>query len=75
MGKYKIQVIQVLILRTHKSRTKIMQNDVCFNGIKIYNNLPAEIKELTQLGIFKRAVKAYLLEHRNELLSDNNFLR
>ena len=51
-----------------------MKNDVTCKGIKIYNNLPSEIKELDQLNAFKRAVRTYMLEHVEDLLNNNNFM-
>ena len=65
---------RLYLLRSHTYKTKIMQNDLCCAGIKIFNNLPSKIKEITQFGTFKQAVKSYLLDHAEDLLHNDDFL-
>jgi hypothetical protein len=62
------------LLQARRSSSQAMRNDICCKGIEIFNNLPNKIKLIDQFGYFKNAVKLFLLEHRNELLSNNNFL-
>jgi hypothetical protein len=49
----KLQTSRHFLLRAHIYRKKSMQNDICCVGVKIYNNLPSEIKEIQQFGTFK----------------------
>ena len=63
------------LLLKHGCSTQTMKNDICCAGIDIFNNLPLDIKRISQLIPFKNAVKQFLLDHVKELLTDNNFLR
>ena len=65
---------RLYLLRSLPYKTKIMQNNLCCTGIRIFNNLPSKIKEITQLGTFKQAVKSYLLDHVEDLLHNDDFL-
>ena len=63
------------LLKCHKFNSQVMKNDICCIGIELFNNLPSNIKEINQLGQFKSAVRAFLLDHSEDLLENNNFLR
>ena len=41
--------------------TSLCQNGALHTGIKLYNNLPIQIKHMDKLNSFKSALKAYLL--------------
>jgi hypothetical protein len=42
----------------------LYQNGVYYTGIKIFNKLPPELKELVQMPkIFKRSLRRYLVSH------------
>ena len=36
-----------------------------YSGIKIWNDIPVEIRELSSLNIFKKKLKGYLLNNDN----------
>ena len=38
-------------------RTNLRQNTICFQGPKLWNNIPADIKQTKSLNIFKRSVQ------------------
>lgn len=41
-------------------RTKSAQKSICYEGVKLYNALPAEIRNCEKMDIFKRMLKTYL---------------
>jgi hypothetical protein len=47
-------------LRTPFCRTVLRQNTICFQGPKLWNTLPDEIKSAPSLEIFKKLFKAFL---------------
>jgi len=42
-------------------RTNLRQNTICFQGPKLWNNIPADIKQTKSLNIFKRSVKQLIM--------------
>lgn len=46
-------------------RTKFGSKNIQFEGVRMYNQLPIEIKEANSLGTFKRKLKSYILENQN----------
>ncbi|KAG5674231.1 hypothetical protein PVAND_004211 [Polypedilum vanderplanki] len=55
-------------------RTNYVMKDVTYIGPKIYNQLPDEIRNTTELNLFKRKVKNYLIEKIHVLLDDSCLL-
>ena len=43
-------------------RTKCRQDTVRFQGPKLWNSLPTEIKDVSSLNLFKKKIKQYLLQ-------------
>lgn len=43
-------------------KTKSAQKSLFYEGIKIYNDIPAEIKNCDKLELFKRRLKAHILQ-------------
>ena len=60
--------------RSLDSRTKIKKDDLCFAGINLYNDLPKSLKEMSNIYQFKRGLKKFLLEERESLLKNRQFL-
>jgi hypothetical protein len=51
-------------LYTPTSSLTLYQNGVYYTGIKIFNKLPPEIRELVQTpNIFKSTLRRYLVQH------------
>ena len=42
-------------------RTNLCQNTICFQGPKLWNNIPADIKQTKSLNIFKHSVKQLIM--------------
>ena len=42
-------------------RTNLHQNTICFQGPKLWNNIPSDIKQTKSLNIFKRGVKQLII--------------
>jgi len=45
-------------------KTRSAQKNVFYEGVKIYNSLPANIKQSDRLKTFKRELKEYILSIR-----------
>ena len=60
--------------RSLNSRTKIKKDDLCVAGINLYNSLPKTLKDTTNLHQFKNGLKIFLLEKREILLKNRQFL-
>ena len=59
------------LLRTNKFKRKNrIGNEASYLGVRLYNQLPTEIKQLEKLGKFKKEVKKYLLAKVELLLDD-----
>jgi hypothetical protein len=59
------------LLMTQRFRRKSrLGNEASYLGVKLFNQLPTEIKQLEKLGKFKREVKKYLLVNIELLLDD-----
>ena len=52
--------------------TKHLQNDIYVAGVKLFNNLPREIKAIKNLETFKSSLKRHLLTKTQQLLSNNH---
>lgn len=50
-------------LRLPNLKTELARKSIFYNGIKMFNELPSEIRRQTELYSFKRMVKAYVLEN------------
>ena len=48
-------------LRVPFSRTNYFENSFSVNGAKLWNALPIELREISDVNSFKNAVKSYLL--------------
>jgi hypothetical protein len=42
-------------------KTTLAQNQLFFSGVKIWNSLPAEVREIKSINVFKKKLKEYLL--------------
>lgn len=49
-----------------------LEKDLLVTGIKLYNCLPQNLREITNLKQFKAKAKTFLLERREEILSENH---
>ena len=43
-------------------RTNLRQNTICFQGPKLWNNLPSDIKQTRSLNIFKRGIRQLVID-------------
>lgn len=50
------------LLSTERVNTNWGRFDVCFNGVRMYNDLPDSVRSSVSIGLFKRKLKAYLNE-------------
>jgi hypothetical protein len=62
------------LLKSRRFNSQVMKNDICCAGVNFFNNLPLDIKKINQLGQFKSAVRSFLLDHSDNILTNNNFL-
>jgi hypothetical protein len=54
---------QKLNLHVQCCRTNALKKGVMNMGIKLYNHLPNEIREVERMRQFKRELRSYLLQH------------
>jgi len=47
--------------RLELGKTRSAQKSVFYEGVKMYNSLPADIKQSDRLKTFKRELKEYIL--------------
>jgi hypothetical protein len=62
--RHNVQTRHCINLYFPTSSLTLYQNGVYYTGIKIFNKLPSELKELVQMpNIFKRPLRRYLVLH------------
>ena len=59
--------VQKLKIKDYKS--KIMTNDIEIVGAKVFNSLPAELRNIESLNVFKTRLKSFLLSKSGSLSS------
>lgn len=57
-----------------KAKKKIMIKDITHTGIKLFNQLPEDIKRENNLNVFKRKAKDLLLSRNASLIKDTQFM-
>lgn len=50
-------------LKLHTPRTEYGKRNILYDGTKLFNNLPDEIKEITSIHVFKAKLKSYVFEN------------
>jgi hypothetical protein len=60
--------------KVSKSKLKVMKDDIYVSGIRLFNNLPEDIKVIREIDYFKVKLKKFLLEHVESLLKPGQFM-
>jgi hypothetical protein len=69
--RYNIQTRQCDIFYLPYSSLTVFQHGVHYTGVKIFNNLPLEIKRLIESPMkFKVDIRRYLVSHRFHTLDE-----
>jgi len=56
------------------AKSRLLRDDVYVAGMKLFNDLPNEIKAINNLNSFKAATKKFLLAKVESLLNDSQFI-